>query len=73
MINKLELQKVFLEKNMSQRKLAFAMGKSPNTIGKWLNGKAFPSTKEVCEMCAILDITDNDKKALIFLSEASHI
>lgn len=71
MINKLELQKAMLEAGMSQRKLAKVMNKSPNTIGAWVNGKAFPDTREVSEMCSILGITSPERKCQIFFGEVS--
>lgn len=66
MINKLELQKAMLEADMSQRALAKAMHKSPNTVNQWVNGKAFPDINEVGLMCALLGITSAERVAQIF-------
>lgn len=68
MINKKELLKIFVDLGMSQRKLAKKMGKSPTTINKWVNNKAFPSTKDVNKMCEILEIHDVYLKIKIFLN-----
>lgn len=71
MIDKKELLKVFVEKNMSQRKLAKLMGKSAGTINKWINNRSFPTTDEVVQMCNILGIEDNEQKIKIFLNQPS--
>lgn len=68
MINKKELLKVFVEMDMSQRKLAKLMGKSPDTINKWINNKSYPSTNDVNQMCDILNIKDSELKVKIFLN-----
>lgn len=71
MVNKLEFKKALLEAGISQSGLAKAMNKSPNTIGGWLNGTAFPDTRDIVEVCAILEITDPEKKCRIFLGTPS--
>lgn len=71
MIDKKELLKVFVEKNMSQRKLAKLMGKSTGTTNKWINNRSFPTTDEVVQMCNILGIEDNEQKIKIFLNQPS--
>lgn len=71
MINKKLLLKIFIDKDMSQAKLAKLMGKSPTTINYWFNNKVSPSTQDVSTMCKILEIEDDELKSKIFLSETS--
>ena len=68
MIDKKEMLKIFVDANMTHKKLAKLLGKSPTTINKWLNNKSFPSTQEVNEICRVLEITDDKMKAKIFLN-----
>lgn len=68
MIDKKEMLKIFVDANMTQKKLAKLLWKSPTTINKWLNNKSFPSTQEVNEICRVLEITDDKMKAKIFLN-----
>ena len=68
MIDKKEMLEIFVDANMTQKKLAKLLGKSPTTINKWLNNKSFPSTQEVNEICRVLEITDDKMKAKIFLN-----
>lgn len=68
MIDKKLLQKIFIDKDMSQRKLAKKMKKSPTTINKWLNNESYPSTKDVNDMCEILEIEDDNMKLKIFFN-----
>lgn len=59
------------EKNISQRELAQMLGMNKNTVNSKINGKTPFDTGEATKICEILDITDNNKKVEIFLTDAS--
>ena len=48
MIDKKEMLKIFVDANMTQKKLAKLLGKSPTTINKWLNNKSFQIGRASC-------------------------
>lgn len=56
---------------MTQTRLAKEIKVSKNTLNAKINGKGFFDTKEIDDICNILNITDGNLKANIFLSQSS--
>ena len=71
MIDKFALLKQMSNKNMTQTQLAKAIKVSKNTLNAKINGRGLFDTKEIDDICAVLDITDGGIKADIFLSHSS--
>lgn len=51
--------------------VAELIGISKNTFSAIVTGKKSPTLDQVDSICHVLNITDNDAKAKIFLSESS--
>lgn len=68
MINKNMLKARIVGKGMTQEQLAKAAGMTVRTLSEKINGKRIFNTLEVVRICETLSITDNNEKALIFLS-----
>ncbi len=67
MANITELKKAMIDAGYTQGQLARAIGISDNAMSaKFCNKSSFTIT-EATDICRILNITDNSKKALIFL------
>ncbi len=71
MLDKFALLKVMSDKKMTQTRLAKEIKVSKNTLNAKINGKGFFDTKEIDDICNILNITDGNLKANIFLSQSS--
>lgn len=68
MVNTNLLKSKIVGAGMIQGELAKVLGISVKTLSAKINGKSTFSTREVVKICNILQITDNNEKALIFLS-----
>lgn len=71
MVDKFALLKVMSDKKMTQTRLAKEINVSKNTLNAKINGKGFFDTKEIDDICNILNITDGNLKSNIFLSQSS--
>ena len=68
MLNKNLLKGAMASKGFTQGNVAELIGMSENTLSSRMNGTSFFNTDEIDELCKVLDITDNNLKAAIFLS-----
>ena len=64
----LKLLAKMTENEYSQADLAKALNLSKNTVNNKINGKSAFDTKEINEICDVLNISDPYEKALIFLN-----
>lgn len=71
MLNKYKLLEKIAEAGYTQRLLAKKMNISKNTLNAKINGKGYFDTKQIDEMCDILQITSDNDKILIFLAHSS--
>lgn len=71
MLDKNLFKSVVVRKGYTQETLAAALEMSPNTMSSRVNGKSCFNIDEVDKICEILEITNNDEKAAIFLGTSS--
>ena len=71
MIDKFALLRIMEDKKMTQVKLAKEINICKNTLNSKINGRGKFDTKEVDDICEVLNITDDCLKAQIFLSRSS--
>ena len=71
MLNKNLFKSVIVKKGYTQDTLAEALGMSANTLSSRITGKSCFDTDEIDQLCDLLDITDNNDKADIFLASPS--
>ena len=57
-----------VRKGMTQNKLADALGITKNTLSNKVNGRTGILTSEAQRICEILEITNLEERAQIFLS-----
>ena len=67
MINTLKLKAAIVEAGLIQQALAELLKMSPNTLSSKIIGKSSFDIEEASQICAILGINDNARKADIFL------
>ncbi len=63
----------FVKKGYNQETLAKALGMSSNTLSSRIKGASCFDTDEIDRLCELLDITDNNEKAAIFLASPSQM
>jgi transcriptional regulator with XRE-family HTH domain len=68
MVNKNKLLGKIAEAGKSQRLLAQEVGMSVNTLNSKINGKGSFDIEQVVKICNVLNITESDEKAEIFLN-----
>jgi transcriptional regulator with XRE-family HTH domain len=68
MVNTAEFKKALIDANISQRQLARMSGISKNALNRKINNHGDFTLTETRIICECLNITDTDKKCLIFLS-----
>ena len=68
MVNTAEFKKALIDANVSQRQLAKMTGISKNVLNRKINNHSDFTLTETRIICECLDITDTEKKCLIFLS-----
>lgn len=73
MLNVGKLRGAMAEAQITQRDIAVALGKSENTITDRFKGRKAFDVNEAEKICKLIGITDNGKKAEIFLANSSHI
>lgn len=71
MLDKNLFKSVVVRKGYTQDTLAAAIEMSANTMSSRVNGKSCFDTDEIDKICDILDITNNEEKAAIFLARPS--
>ena len=71
MINSALLADRISVSGLTHFELAKLIGVSKNTFSAIMTGKKSPTIEQVDTICNILNITDNNAKAQIFLSESS--
>lgn len=67
-INKALFKMALIRKGITQNELAKQLGITKNTLSNKVNGHVRMYTNEAKAICIILDITDRDEQAQIFLS-----
>lgn len=72
MLDKNLLKGAIARKGLTQRELAKMIGISENTLSSRMVGISKFNTDEIDDICKILEISDNNEKADIFLSNSSH-
>jgi transcriptional regulator with XRE-family HTH domain len=70
-MDKFLLRGAIVRKGFTQETLARALKMSQNTLSAKILGKSYFDTDEIDKICELLDITDNEEKAQIFLSAPS--
>ncbi len=68
MLNKNLLKGAIAEKGLTQGRLAELIGMSENTLSSRMVGSSPFNTDEIDEICKVLEIENNNKKAEIFLA-----
>ena len=68
MLDVRKLKSEMAASGITQKKLAELLGISENTLSKCLTGKRSFDTDEASAICELLGITDNNRKAEIFLA-----
>ena len=71
MLNKNLFKSFIVKKGYTQDTLAEALGMTANTLSSRVTGKSCFDTDEIDRICDLLDITDNNDKADIFLASPS--
>lgn len=71
MLNANLFKSAFVKKGYNQETLAKALGMSSNTLSSRVKGTSCFDTDEIDRLCILLDITDNNEKAAIFLASPS--
>jgi transcriptional regulator with XRE-family HTH domain len=71
MINSALLADRISASGLTHFELAKLIGISKNTFSAIMTGKKSPTIEQVDTICNVLNITDNNAKAQIFLSESS--
>jgi len=71
MLNKYAFLEKMEKAGLTQETLAKKARKSVNTVNSHINGKTKPNIVEALVYCDILDITDANEKAYIFLYNPS--
>lgn len=72
MLNKYKLLAKMVESGYTQRSLAKRIGISKNTFNSKVNGKGYFDTKQIEDICDVLNITSGMEKSEIFLAHSSH-
>lgn len=67
MLNKNLLKSAIVRKGFTQGKIAELLKMSENTLSSRMTGTSSFNIDEIDELCKLLDITDNNEKADIFL------
>ena len=67
MINTLKLKAAIVEAGLTQQVLAQKLNMSPNTLSSKIIGKSNFDIVEATQICSILGIDDDSRKADIFL------
>ena len=73
MLNRNLLRAAIVASGYTQEKLAESIGISSNTLSSRMVGTSFFNTEEIDKICEVLNITNNEQKADIFLASSSHI
>lgn len=68
MLDSNKLKGKIAEAGLTQRELAKKAGMSENSLYNKINGRRDFGAREIVAICEILNITDNEQKALIFLN-----
>ena len=68
MLNKNLLKAAIARAGYTQGKLAKEVGMSENTLSSKMSGTSWFDTKQIDDICKVLNITENEEKAQIFLS-----
>ena len=68
MLNKNLLKAAIARAGYTQGKLAKEVGMSENTLSLKMSGTSWFDTKQIDDICKVLNITENEEKAQIFLS-----
>jgi len=70
-MDKYLLRGAIARKGFTQELLASRLQMSQNTLSAKILGRSYFNTEEIDRICDLLEITDNEEKALIFLSKTS--
>lgn len=73
MLNRNLLRAAIAASGYTQEKLAESIGISPNTLSSRMVGSSFFNTEEIDKICEVLNITNNEQKADIFLALPSQM
>ena len=65
------LKGIYISRGFSQRSLAKATGINKNTLNSKINNKGYFNTQEIEKICKVLNLTDDNDKAKIFLWQPS--
>lgn len=68
MVNTLKLKAAIVEAGYTQTALAQKLHISENSLSAKINGRAKFDIEEATEICEVLNIHNNEQKALIFLN-----
>lgn len=68
MINRNKLLAKIVEAGMTQKTVAKSLGISLNTLNSKINGNGYFNTKQVVDLCKLLNIDDDNTKTSIFLN-----
>ncbi len=68
MLNKNLLKAAIARAGYTQGKLAKEVGMSENTLSAKMSGTSWFDTKQIDDICKVLNITESEEKAQIFLS-----
>ena len=54
------IKQIMAENNLSQQKLAVALGVNQTTVGQWLLGRKKPGYDSIALICEKFDVTPNE-------------